>query len=101
MSKQETNKRSRHQGARTSVDKKLRELDAELSRRLYATLDADAKFELEAMRVLAGIAPLEEGSSSSREETATPGEGGGGAPRAPIRRAGPEGRSSGFPGGIV
>src|SRR5215471_12890872 len=75
MSKQETNKRSRHQGARTSVDKKLRELDAELSRRLYATLDADAKFELEAMRVLAGIAPLEEGSSSSREETATPGEG--------------------------
>src|SRR5262249_52561617 len=74
MSKQETNKRSRHQGARTSVDKKLRELDAELSRRLDATLDADAKFELEAMRVLAGLAPLEEGLSSSREETATPGE---------------------------
>src|SRR5439155_7882628 len=33
MSKQETNKRSTHQGAGTSTDKQLRELDAELSRR--------------------------------------------------------------------
>ena len=74
MSKQKTNKRSTHQGAGTSTDKQLRELDAELSRRLDATLDAHAKFELEAMRVLAILAPLEEGSSSSREEAARPGE---------------------------
>ena len=74
MSKQETNKRSTHQAAGTSTDKQLRELDAELSRRLDATLDAHAKFELEAMRVLERLAPLEEGSSSSREEAARPGE---------------------------
>ena len=74
MSKQEKNKRSTHQGAGASTDKQLRELDAELSRRLDATLGAHAKFELEAMRVLARLAPLEEESSSPREEAATPGE---------------------------
>ena len=44
MSKQETNKRSTHQAAGTSTDKQLRELDAELSRRLDATLGAPTKF---------------------------------------------------------
>jgi len=74
MSKQKTNKRSTREGAGASTDKQLRELDAELSRRLDATLGAHAKFELEAMRALARLAPLEEESSSSREEAARPGE---------------------------
>jgi len=74
MSKRKTNKRSTHQGAGTSTDKQLRELDAELSRRLDATLGPHAKFELEAMRALARLAPLEAESSSSREEAIGPGE---------------------------
>jgi hypothetical protein len=74
MSDQETNVPSTHQDASTSTGKRLRELDADLSRRLDATLDAHAKFELEAMHVLARLAALDEGSSSPPEEAATAGE---------------------------
>ena len=90
MSKQKTNKRSTREGAGASTDKQLRELDAELSRRLDATLGAHAKFELEAMRALARLAPLEEESSSSREEAARP-------RRAARFRPGSRGRRQGGP----
>jgi hypothetical protein len=48
-----------------------RKLDAELSRRLDATLDASTKFELEAMRVLDTLATAEEGSLRSPPDATT------------------------------
>lgn len=46
----------------------VRQLDAELSRRLDATLDASTKFELEAMRVLETLQTSEEQSPSAPTE---------------------------------
>jgi hypothetical protein len=74
VSNKKKNVPSTHQGTSTRTDKELRELDAELSRRLDATLDAHAKFELEAMHVLARLAESDEGLSTSPEEVVRAGE---------------------------